>query len=150
MTPAANKTIVTSMVEQGMVKGDFDAALGAYAPHFSYHNPVVDEMPDLPPGVDGMRIMLAGMRAAFPDMHYVVEAAVAEGDMTALLYSWTGTHLGSIGGFPATGKSIHATGAIFCRVVDGQIVEQWDLDDRLGTLQQLGVLAHPPQASRKE
>jgi predicted ester cyclase len=105
----------------------------------------VEEMPDLPRGLDGMRILLAGARGAFPDMQYVVEVVVAEGDTVALLYSWTGTHLGEIGGFPATGREVHATGAIFCRLAGDRIVEQWDLDDRLGTMQQLGVLTPPSQ-----
>jgi predicted ester cyclase len=75
----------------------------------------------------------------------VVESVVAEDDRVALLYSWTGTHLGTIGGIPATGKHVRATGAIFCRLVDGKIVEQWDLDDRLGTMQQLGALTPSAQ-----
>jgi steroid delta-isomerase-like uncharacterized protein len=138
--PDTNKAIVTTMVAQGLAKGDFDAVLAAYAPDFVYHNPVVDDMPDLSKGLTGMRMLLAGARQAFPDMRYRIESVVAEGDRVALLYSWTGTHLGSIGGIPATGTSVTATGAIFCRLADAQIVEQWDLDDRLGTMQQLGVI----------
>jgi steroid delta-isomerase-like uncharacterized protein len=147
MSASSNKAIVRTMVEDGMARGDFDAALGAYAREFTFHNPVMEEMPDLPRGVDGMRILLASAREAFPDLRYVVESVVAEGDEVALLYSWTGTHLGSIGGMPATGRPVHATGAIFCRLADGKIVEQWDLDDRLGTMQQLGAIPQPSQAS---
>jgi steroid delta-isomerase-like uncharacterized protein len=147
MIPAENKAIVTNMVEQGMGTGDFDTALAAYAPDFTYHNPVVDEMPDLPRGLVGMRILLTGAREAFPDLRYMIESVVAEGDRVALLYSWTGTHRGSIGGVPATGRPVHATGAIFSRLAGGKIVEQWDLDDRLGVMQQLGVLAPPAARS---
>jgi steroid delta-isomerase-like uncharacterized protein len=145
MSVEDNKAIVRRVVEQGMGDGDFDAALAVYDPNFTYHNPVMDEMPDVPRGLEGMRMLLQGARAAFPDMEYRIEALVSEGDQVALLYSWTGTHLGGIGGVPATGRSVHATGAIFCRLAGGRIVEQWDLDDRLGTMQQLGVLATPGQ-----
>lgn len=140
MTADQNERIVRDMVEQGMGSGDFDTALAVYAPDFVYHNPVMDEMPSLPRGVAGMRMLLQSARMAFPDMQYQVEAALAEDDWVALLYSWTGTHLGGMGGIEATGRQVSATGAIFCRLHDGKIVEQWDLDDRLGTMQQLGVI----------
>jgi hypothetical protein len=85
MTPDENKAIVKTMVEQGLATGDFDAALAAYATEFAYHNPVVDEIPDLPRGLAGMRILLAGARDAFPGIQDVVESVVAEGYTVALL-----------------------------------------------------------------
>lgn len=99
-------------------------------------------MPDLPSGTDGMKMLMAGSRAAFPDMQYTVEMLVADGDQVAVLYSWTGTHTADLGGMPATGKRVTATGAIFCRLANGRIVEQWDIDDRLSVIQQLGVPPH--------
>jgi predicted ester cyclase len=44
---------------------------------------------------------------------------------------------------PATGKAVAATGAIVCRVAGGRIVGQWDIDDRLDVMQQLGLLSPP-------
>lgn len=139
MSAAENRAVVRDMIRNGMELGDVDAAVKAYDPNFVYHNPVVTEMPDLPSGTDGMKMLMAGSRAAFPDMQYTVEMLVAEGDQVAVLYSWTGTHTADLGGMPATGKRVAATGAIFCRLANGRIVEQWDIDDRLSVIQQLGV-----------
>jgi len=50
------------------------------------------------------------------------------------------THLGSLFVIPPTGKSIVGTGIIIHRVVDGKIVEIWEVADTLGGLQQLGIL----------
>jgi predicted ester cyclase len=78
-------------------------------------------------------------------MHYTVEALIAEDDKVAVLYTWRGTHTGSLGGLPPTGRTVTATGAIVCRVADGRIVEQWDIDDRLDVMQQLGFIPTPGQ-----
>src|SRR5688500_18262434 len=100
MSTEESKTIVRRMVEQSMIEGDRDAALTAYAPDFAYHNPVVAAMPSLPPGPEGMRQLIASSRTAFPVMAYRITALIAEDDMVAVLYTWTGTHLGEIGRFP--------------------------------------------------
>jgi steroid delta-isomerase-like uncharacterized protein len=140
MPTEESKAVVREMVEQSMIAGDVDAAIRAYAPDFVYHNPVLAAMPNLPPGPEGMKQLILASRAAFPDMRYAIEALVAEGDKVAVLYKWTGMHTGSLGGIPPTGKSVTATGVIVCRVAGGKIVEQWDVDDRLDVMQQLGLI----------
>jgi predicted SnoaL-like aldol condensation-catalyzing enzyme len=145
MTNERNREIVREMVEQGMGGGDVDRAVAAYAPDFVYHNPVLDEMPALPRGPEVVQILVGATRAAFPDMIFTIESLVAEGDRVALLYSWRGTHLGSMADITATGRMVHATGAIFCRLAGGKIVEQWDVDDRFAVMQQLGLFPMPQQ-----
>jgi steroid delta-isomerase-like uncharacterized protein len=135
----ASRAIVLRMVDAWR-GGDLDAAVAAYAPDFIYHNPVVAATPGLPPGPPGMRQLMAATRDAFPDLDYAVETIIAQDDRAAVLYRWSGTHAGDFGGIPATGRRVSATGAIFCRVVEGWIVEQWDIDDRLQVAQQLGLL----------
>jgi steroid delta-isomerase-like uncharacterized protein len=135
-----SKAVVRRYVEQGMIGGDLAAADRAYAPDCIFHNPVVTDTPTLPPGPAGVRLLLAATRAAFPDMRYTIEALIAEGDRVALLYTWTGTHTGELSGIPATGRSVTAMGTMVCRVAGGRIVEEWDVDDRLGVMQQLGLL----------
>lgn len=142
MTTQEAKTIVQSMVRHGMIEGDIEAALAAYAPDFRYHNPVLRSMPPMS-GLDAMRTLLSGARLAFPDMRYRIDALIGDGDMVAVLYSWTGSHQASLGGLPATGRRVETTGAIVCRVSGERIVEQWDIDDRLDVMDQLGLLSKP-------
>jgi predicted ester cyclase len=133
------KAVVARMVERSMISGDLDAALNAYAPHFAYHNPVLRDLPPFPHPADAIRQLTSATRDAFPDMAYVIEAVVAEDDLVAVLYTWSGTNLGVLAGLPPTGRRVTATGAIVCRVADRRIVEQWDIDDRLDVIQQLGL-----------
>jgi predicted ester cyclase len=145
MFMASPKAIVRRMVEQSMIEGNVDAALAAYDPNFIYHNPVLKSMPSVD-NVTAVRMLTEGARAAFPDLRYAIEAVIADGGMVAVLYSWQGTHLSSLGGVPATGRIVSATGAIVCRVSGGRIVEQWDIDDRLDVMDQLGLLPQPAVA----
>jgi predicted ester cyclase len=78
-------------------------------------------------------------------MGYTIDVMIAEGDMVSLFYSWTATHTGELGGIQATGRTVSAVGAMARRVSGGKIVEEWDLDDRLGVMQQLALL--PASAS---
>jgi steroid delta-isomerase-like uncharacterized protein len=148
MVTQTSEMVVREMVEASMMQGDLDAGIAAYAPDFVYHNPVLKEMPEPMPGPHIMRELMSMSRAAFPDMTYTIDMMVSEGDRVALLYTWTGTHSAAMGPVPPTGKRVTATGAIFCRVEGGKIVEQWDIDDRLDVMQQLGLMpAAPPGAS---
>jgi predicted ester cyclase len=141
-----NVAIVWRMFEDGMGGGDLDAAVRNYAPSLICHNPVLKDMPFLPGGTEGMKALMAATRAAFPDMTCTVETIVANADQVALMYSWTGTHLGTLGAVAPTGRTVTATGAILCRLEPGTIVEQWDIDDRLGVMQQMGMVPVPEAA----
>jgi steroid delta-isomerase-like uncharacterized protein len=145
MSVNESKAVVREMVEQSMIAGNIDAAIHAYVPDFVYHNPILAAMSGLPSGPEGVRQLMLASRSAFPDMRYTIEELIAEDDRVAVLYSWQGTHSGSLGGLPPTGRSVTATGAIVCRVTDGKIVEQWDVDDRLDVMQQLGLIPTPRQ-----
>ena len=142
MTTQQAKAIVQHMVRHGMIEGDIEAALAAYAPDFRYHNPVLRSMPPMS-GLDAIRALMSMARVAFPDMRYRIDALIGDGEMVAVLYSWTGSHRASLGGVPATGRRVETTGAIVCRVSGERIVEQWDIDDRLDVMDQLGLLPKP-------
>ncbi len=42
---------------------------------------------------------------------------------------------------PPTGKQVTVSTIVIARIAEGKIVEQWGLDDQMGMLQQLGVIA---------
>ena len=77
---------------------------------------------------------------AFPDASFSIEDIVAEGDRVALRAIGRGTHSGPYRGMPATGKQVEIGMVGICRFTNGKFAEVWRLSDRLGLMQQLGVM----------
>jgi len=75
--------------------------------------------------------------AAFPDIHIEVEQVIAEGDVVALRWKATMTHLGDQLGFPASGKKGVLRGSSFIVVNGHQIMEGWNQMDLQALFQEL-------------
>lgn len=80
---------------------------------------------------------------AFPDMEYTPEDILAEDDMVAGRWTVTGTHEGEFEGIAPTGEEVEIPACGILRVEEGEIAEVWLTYDRLGLLQQLGVVELP-------
>jgi predicted ester cyclase len=79
-------------------------------------------------------------RKAFPDVHYTPEDTRVDGDMVMQRITVHMTHRGEFMGVPATGNPVTVTKMDFWRLMSGKVVEHWDAVDRLGLLQQIGVV----------
>jgi steroid delta-isomerase-like uncharacterized protein len=93
-------------------------------------------------GPDGFRGIVVGLRTGFPDIRYTLEDMIGEGDRVAVRWHWTGTNKGSFRAFPPTGKTFTNPGVGIFQFKDGKIVAAALETDRLGFLEQLGVV--PP------
>jgi steroid delta-isomerase-like uncharacterized protein len=80
----------------------------------------------------------------FPDLEYVFEDLIAEGDLVFGRGVISGTHKGDFMGVPATGKKIRWTGTRLFRLQGGQVMEGWINVDMMGMMQQMGVIPAPP------
>ena len=88
----------------------------------------------------------------FPDWHEDIEDIIAEGDKVQYRFKATATHTGEYRGYiistrkkitlAPTGKKITPTGVIVYRIVDGKIVEAWEVSDLLDVYKQLGVIEY--------
>lgn len=74
---------------------------------------------------------------AFPDMQFVLNDIIAEGDRVAVRWTNTATHLGNELGFPATGKQVTLEGSSFLSIRDGKIFEGWNQMELQGMMQSL-------------
>jgi len=110
---------------------------------------VVDHFapPGTPGGLEGARQTLGMFLTAFPDLHFTVEDLIAEGDKVVARATLSGTQQGTFMGIPATGKRMTITGIDINRFVGGKSVEHWVEMDRLGLMQQLGVILALGQTS---
>jgi len=106
---------------------------------------VVEQVP-LPgqgPGLEGLKDILRGMRAAFPDLNFSIEEQISEADKVASRFEWTGTHNGEFLGVPATGRQIRVWGIVIDRFEEGRIKDTRIIMDTLELMVQLGVLPSP-------
>jgi steroid delta-isomerase-like uncharacterized protein len=136
LTTAENKTVIRRFVEEVINQGRLERADVLVAKGFVE----LDPLPGQRQGREGLKEVIGSMRTAFPDIHWVLEEMVAEGDMVVSLFTWTGTHHGMFLGIPATGKAVNVKGVVIDHVEDGMMAESRILMDSLGLMQQLGVV----------
>jgi steroid delta-isomerase-like uncharacterized protein len=107
-----NKTIIRQFIDETLNKGDIEAAEKFVA------KDVIEQVPfpGQGPGIEGLKDVLAGMRAAFPDMHWTVQEQIAEGDKVVSRFEWTGTHRGPFLGVEPTGRPVQVWGIVIDRL----------------------------------
>jgi steroid delta-isomerase-like uncharacterized protein len=135
----SNSKVVKDFIDTVLNRGDIDSS-GQF-----FCDDMVEQVP-LPgqgPGLDGLKDVLRGMRAAFPDMHWTIEEQICEGDKVVTRFEWTGTHRAEFLGVPATGRPVKAWGMVIDRLEDGKIKDTRILMDALGLMMQLGALPRP-------
>ena len=94
-------------------------------------------------GPDGVREVVKMLFSAFPDTQVDLEEIVAEDDRIAMRITASGTHEGEFMGIEPTGEEMEVMVMSFQRIEDGKAVEEWQIIDTLGMLQQLGVVEPP-------
>lgn len=139
MSVETNKAAVTNALEQ-LSAGHVDAFVAMLAPNYVRH---CQAMP--PPlqelrGPDAMRSWLLGNQIAFPDYHEEIEMLVGEGDFVAWRSIGTGTQMGPMGPFPATGRRMSITIIGMHRFENGKVAETWTSWDNMAALAQLGLM----------
>jgi steroid delta-isomerase-like uncharacterized protein len=130
-----NERLVRQFVEVVINRGDDGLLSTLVAVNHVGHDPLGDHY-----GVDGVRIAVAELREAFPDLRVRVEEVVAAQDRVVHRYALTGTQTGPFLGLPPTGRSVKATGIAIDRVANGKLTERWGLLDAIGLLRQLGAV----------
>ena len=139
-----NKALVRRSIEQAWTKGNVNQLEEIVdVSHVDY-----GRHPEEVSGPEGRRQQIAMYRTAFPDFQATVEEQIAEGDKVVTRWTFRGTHSGvlshpRLGTIPSTGKTVMFSGLTLSHIVGGKIAESWTIWDRLGLLQQLGVIPPP-------
>ena len=106
-----------------------------------------NQMPGLPPGLEGGKMAHMGGVASFPNLQVRTEDLIAEGDKVVVRYTWRGTQQGAFMDIAPTHKQVSISSIDILRFANGKVVEHWGSTDNLGLLQQLGVVPAPGQTS---
>ena len=135
MDAEGNKQIVAGFIE-GVLNGKRIDAAGDYVA-----DDVVEQapFPGQGPGLAGLKDVLRGLFAVFPDMHWIIEEQIAEADKVLTRFLWTGKHSGEFLGVAATGRSVSVWGMVVDRIENGRIKDTRILMDLFGLAQQLGA-----------
>lgn len=137
----SNSNIVRRFIEEVLNQGDIDAA-----GEFFWDDMVeLAPFPGQGPGLEGLKEVLRGLRAAFPDMHWTVREQIADGDRVLSRFDWTGTHRGTFLGVPATDRTVMVWGMVIDRFEGEKIKDTRIIMDTMGLMMQLGVVP-PPEA----
>lgn len=140
MSAEENMQIVRRIYEEVFDKHNLEVLDERYATDFVYHSP---GNPDL--NREGLKQGLSAYVAAFPDVRMTIEDIFAEGDRVAVRFTARGTHRGEYLGVPPTGKQVTITSILIHRLGGGKMVEDWEWEDQLGVLRQLGLVSLPEE-----
>ncbi len=81
--------------------------------------------------------MLRFLYTSIPDINYIIDNAIVEGDMVAVNSTVTGTARSEMFGFPASQKKVRFKQMFFFRLKNNKITEEWEVVDVDGLKAQL-------------
>ena len=134
MASTDNSTIARSFfMAQDRLLGGPDNAL--CASDYTAHLPGYPPMP-----IEGHQEFAKAFYQAFPEMRHTIVETIADGELVSVRFQLNGRHTGDFAGIPATGNPVSVNAIVTMRIVDGKVKELHGEFDRLGLMQQLGVI----------
>lgn len=132
-----NKEIVRRW-QEAYNRGDYEELDELLAPDW-VTNGWLDGVPKT---VEMAKELDRSIKAQQPDLHYVTNELIAEGDRVVQLCTFVATHNVEVFGCPPTGKQVTAGVANVFRIADGKIVEHLTFVTELDALRQFGAPLH--------
>jgi steroid delta-isomerase-like uncharacterized protein len=124
------------LLEESFGNGKLDVIDELCADEYVDHDPIMGDR-----GRDGVRDTVAGYRAAFPDLTFEVEDAVAADDKVVLRWKAHGTFENEFMGQQPTGeKGEPVCGITINRLEDGKVAESWTHWDTLRFMRNIGAM----------
>ena len=96
-------------------------------------------------GPEAVRRTASGLRSSFPDLQLEIRDLAATEDTVWVRVRGRGTDTGGVAGRPPSGRAFEIDIIDIVRFRDGMMVDHWGVADRLGMLQQVGVVPAPGQ-----
>ena len=136
---AANKAVARLVLEE-MSEGNIDAAAQLLAPDYVWHGPGAEVH-----GPEGWKKLASMYLHAFPDLAFRLEEQIAEGDKVVTRYTAFGTHRGELAGVAASGRHVAVPCLVIDTIIDGKIVDSFELFDQLGMFAVIGAYPALPE-----
>lgn len=127
--------LVHRYVEEVLNGGKFEVLDDLVSPHYKrYLSPTA-----APLTPEAQKQRLAGLHAAFPDIHLTVEDLIVQGDKVAVRMTLRGTHRGIFQGIAPTGKQVTVSAFDIIHFENERLNEHWGGPDLFSLVQQLGA-----------
>jgi len=136
MSTEHHKTKVRRLIDEAQSGGRLEVVDELLAEDFVDHTP----FPGIPPTREGVKMLFAGLRAAFPDLHVTISEQIAEDHRVATRKTFRGTHQGDFLGVPASGRPVEFEVIDILTFESERISEHRVVLDQLGLLRQLGAM----------
>lgn len=134
-----NKKVVRDFVEICQSQHNLDRWSEFVSDEFINHT----VMPPFEKTSEGAKELNANAIKAFPDLKFVINELIAEGDKVFTYKTLYATHQGEFMGIPATGKKVEVNVMDINKIVDGKMAEHWSITDMMAFMMQLGAM-NPP------
>ena len=131
-TAANNKALVKTLYEDCINGRDLDRLEALIAPDF------VGARGER--GPREFRATIEAVLTGFPGVRFEVHDLIGEEDRVAARWTFRAVHGGRFAGIKPSLAEVTQEGNVIYQLRDGQIVRAWLQADRLGVLQQIGVV----------
>jgi steroid delta-isomerase-like uncharacterized protein len=130
---------------EALNRGDFEELKELLSPDYAIYSPSgYPEPASRERYIEG----IAGARKAFPEFTWNLADAVAAKDKVVFRLIVRGTYKGGVPDVPVAEKEVTSSMITIMRMADGKIVEEWQEDDQLGLVRQLGMELRPKEAEK--
>jgi len=121
--------------------GDIDAVDRFVAPLYKIHHDPGDRWEGQTLSLTEFKDRVYQSRSPFPDQRFDVAEMIEEANRVAVTWHWSGTHLGDIPGFKASGRLLTMSGATVYGFEgngdESRLNGHWQIVDRLSIFRQL-------------
>lgn len=142
MSSSDNIEKLRRLLTRAFSQGDYSVLDELVAPDYVEHQNGIQGV-----GPEAVRRTASGLRASFPDLSLEIQDAIASEDTVWARVRGQGTDTGGVAGRPPSGRRIEVDVVDIVRFRDGLMSEHWGVADRLGMLQQVGVVPTPGRQS---
>jgi len=138
----SNEDTIKRYFTQFMSQGKLEIAGEIATDNFMLHIPTI---PEPIYGIEGLKQFATRLRSGLPDVRFMINREVIEGNKVAVSWSLSGTHLGEFLEIPPTKRLVKDEGTDIFHMIDGKISEIWILENGLSFMQQLGAISLPKE-----
>jgi hypothetical protein len=133
-----NKALVRRYFEEAPY--NFEVCEQIFASQLPWHALYRTNHPNFTSNPQAEKIAFARHISLWGGWSESIDEMIAEGDRVMVRWTFNGIHQGEYLGLPPTHQPISFTGIYIFRIHEGIIAEVWNLWDRVGEWQQLGIL----------